>query len=49
MDWDACNHKKLNQFHKEAQRWKSDETLPKPNAAKRKKRTQVSKRAKKRK
>jgi hypothetical protein len=47
MDWDTCNHRKLNQRNSEAKRWLADEQTPKPNEAKRRKRTQPAKRKKK--
>lgn len=47
MDWDTCNHKKLNQFQSEAKRWKADDQAANSNAEKKKKRTQPAKRKKK--
>ena len=49
MDYDACNHKKLNQFQAEARRWKADDKAPNQSSAKKKQRTQPAKRKKKRK
>jgi hypothetical protein len=47
MDWDTCNHKKLNQFQAEAKRWKTDDQAPNSNVDKKKQRTQPAKRKKK--
>ena len=47
MDWDTCNHKKLNQFQSEAKRVKAYDQAAKANAEKKKKRTQPAKRKKK--
>jgi hypothetical protein len=49
MDWDKCNHKKINQFQKEAQRWNTDKATPNSKTAQQKKRKQPTKRAKQRK
>lgn len=46
MDWDTCNHKKLNQFTTEARRWQSGDKETKPKAAKGQ-RSQPNKRKKK--
>lgn len=47
MDWDTCNHKKINQRKSEAKRWLADKQTPKPGAAKKRNRTQPAKRKKK--
>lgn len=47
MDWDTCNHKKLNQFQAEAKRWKTQDKDSAQSTAKKGKRTQPQKRKKK--
>lgn len=47
MDWDTCNHKKLNQFQTEARRWKtSDAQSPTKSVEKKGQRSQPAKRKK---
>ncbi len=47
MDWDRCNHKKIDQFQAEARRWKSnDGKSTVKSAGKKGLRTQPSKRKK---
>jgi len=47
MDWDTCNHKKLNQFQAEARRWQSTGAKgPAQSAGKKGQRTQPAKRKK---
>ncbi len=47
MDWDKCNHLKLNQFQTEAKRWKVSSQDQAPSAPKKGQRTQSPKRKKK--
>ena len=47
MDWDTCNHKKLNQFQAEAKRWKNQKASASPESSKKGGRTQPPKRKKK--
>ncbi|MGB0258513.1 MAG: hypothetical protein ACPGES_07680 [Coraliomargarita sp.] len=47
MDWDKCNHLKLNQFQSEAKRWKASGKDQAKASAKKGKRTQAPKRKKK--
>ena len=47
MDYDSCNHKKLNQFQAEARLWQSGDRKPKPSAPKKGLKTQPAKRKKK--
>jgi len=46
MDWDTCNHKKLNQFQVEAKRWKQQTSSNTPTTHKKGQRTQPTKRKK---
>jgi hypothetical protein len=47
MDFDTCNHKKLNQFQAEAQRWKTGDKKPNERSVKKGQKTQPAKRKKK--
>ncbi len=47
MEWDKCNHLKLNQFTSEAKRWKASGTGEPKVSIKKGKRTQTPKRKKK--
>jgi hypothetical protein len=47
MDWDTCNHKKLNQFQSEAKRWKAASQQPMERPSKRGAKIQPAKRKKK--
>lgn len=47
MDWDSCNHKKLNEFTSEARRWKAADKEAKPKAEVKGQRTQPQKRKRK--
>lgn len=47
MDWDNCNHKKLNQFKAEAKRWQNQEPAANAQSKKKNARTQPPKRKKK--
>jgi hypothetical protein len=46
MDFNTCNHKKLNQFQSEAKRWKAGDKESKAKPAKRGLKTQPPKRKK---
>ena len=48
MDWDTCNHKKLNQRLAEAKRWNAGDPQTNASNAKRGKKVQPKKRKKKR-
>jgi len=47
MDYDSCNHKKLNQFTAEARRWKTGDKPQNEAAPKRGSKVQPAKRKKK--
>ena len=47
MDWDTCNHKKINQLQSEAKRWNLADREPTESTAKRGKKVQPAKRKKK--
>lgn len=47
MDWDTCNHKKINQFTAEARRWQAGDKEAKPKTTAKGQRTQPNKRKKK--
>jgi hypothetical protein len=47
MDWDTCNHKKLNQRLSEAKRWNAGDPQPNTSKVKRGKKVQPTKRKKK--
>ena len=47
MDWDTCNHKKINQRQSEAKRWNVGDKKPNEGPAKRGKKVQPAKRKKK--
>jgi hypothetical protein len=47
MDWDTCNHKKLNQRLSEAKRWNAGDPQPNASKVKRGKKVQPTKRKKK--
>jgi hypothetical protein len=47
MDWDTCNHKKLNQRLAEAKRWNAGDPQTNASNAKRGKKVQPKKRKKK--
>jgi hypothetical protein len=46
MDWDTCNHKKLNQRLSEAKRWNAGDPQPNTSKVKRGKKVQPTKRKK---
>ena len=46
MDWDNCNHKKINQRNVEAKRWLADDKQPNKRVAKKGANVQPSKRKK---
>jgi hypothetical protein len=47
MDWDTCNHKKINQRLSEAKRWNLGDQQTSTGSAKRGKKVQPTKRKKK--
>lgn len=49
MDWDKCNHQRINQFGAEARRWATSDKKSSKNATRKGVKTQPAKRKKSRK